>query len=59
MHAKWCSRSRAARATAMKAAVLLLSDGSTGTVDLSNWELRIQFLRFLRKWCLSREVLQL
>jgi hypothetical protein len=46
MHAKWCSRSRAARATAMKAAVLLLSDGTTGTVDLSNRELGIQFTFF-------------
>ena len=58
MDAKWCMQ-QISRCTAMKAAVLLLSDGGAGTVDLLNRELGLTFLRFLRKWCLSREVLQL
>ena len=60
MHAKWCMQ-QISRCTAMKAAVLhaLLSDGGAGTVDLLNRELGLNFLRFVRKWCLSREVLQL
>ena len=45
MDAKWCMQ-QISRCTAMKAAVLLLSDGGAGTVDLLNRELGLNFYVF-------------